>query len=108
MEKSQPENARPEGKPLVAARTDQQKQQKTSHEGLSKRDIELRKKIAERFGRQADHLDLNNIMKEEAEKKRRAGELNLLAELQKVHFQNLTNKDEETKTTKPKAGAVPI
>jgi hypothetical protein len=47
-------------------------------------------------------------MKEEAEKKRRAGELNLLAELQKVHFQNLTNKDEETKTTKPIAGTVPI
>lgn len=64
MEKSQPENAVPiEAQRNNVAQTQPRKE--IAHEGLSRREIELRKKIAQRFGRQTDHLDLNNIIQEE-------------------------------------------
>jgi hypothetical protein len=38
--------------------------------------------MAERFGRQTDHLDINNIIKEESERKRKTEEQKSLIEKQ--------------------------
>lgn len=89
MEKSNPESENPDKKKIAASA--QKSKDKNCYDGLNRRDIDLRKKIAMKYGRQTDHLDLNNIMQEDEEKKRKVEDEKVLNEQRRQRQQNEAN-----------------
>lgn len=89
MEKSNPESENTDKKKLAASA--EKSKDKNCYDGLNRRDIDLRRKIAMKYGRQTDHLDLNNIMQEEADKKRKVEDEKLLNEQRRQRQLNEAN-----------------
>lgn len=89
MEKSNPESENPDKKKIAASA--QKSKDKNCYDGLNRRDIDLRKKIAMKYGRQTDHLDLNNIMQEDEEKKRKVEDEKVLNEQRRQRQLNEAN-----------------